>query len=118
VQPSFWPALFFFGVALHRLDASDQALDVMAEVLRMRPGQPDVLNEMALLFDERGNAKRALECVDEALAARPEDAGFHANRATFLEHLGRHEDAMAALDQAIALEPQDPDYRRLRRRLR
>jgi predicted RNA polymerase sigma factor len=76
-----------------------------------------VLLEMARLFDERGNPKRALECIDDAMIDDDENATLFAWRATFLEHLGRREEAVASLDSAIDLEPDDRDLRRRRRRL-
>lgn len=116
-QPGFWPALFFAGVALRRLDREDDALDLMVEVLDRRPSQPDALREMAELFDRRGNPKRALECVDEAIVVRPEEAELHACRGRYLMRLGRNVEASASIDRAIELEPQNRDYRRQRRRV-
>jgi tetratricopeptide (TPR) repeat protein len=117
VQPAFWPALFFAGVALRRLGHADQALDLMAEVLSRRPGQGDALLEMARLFDDRGNPKRALECIDDAIGLEPEDAELHVLRAQFLERLDRRPEAALALERAIELEPERPDHRRRWRRL-
>lgn len=114
--PDFWPAMFYAGVALRRLGRSDEALDLMNEVVVRHPGQPDALGEMAEMFDERGNSKRALECVEEALGEEPEDVELHLLRAQCLEHLGRREDATASLDRAIELEPNNPRHRRQRRR--
>lgn len=106
LRPEFWPALYFVGMALQRLDRSGEALDVMAEVLERRPGQLDALAAMAEMFADRGNAKRALECVEEALAAHPRMADLHLRRARFLELLGRRREADEALDVAIELEPE------------
>ncbi len=117
IQPTFWPALFFAGIALRRVGRADDALDLMAEVLTLRSGQPDALVEMARLFDERGNPKRALECVDEALSGEPDEAEMHALRAQFLEHLGRRSDAAKALERAIQLEPHQPNHHRRWRRM-
>ncbi|MBK8976077.1 MAG: tetratricopeptide repeat protein [Planctomycetes bacterium] len=103
-RPDFWPALFYVGVALKRLGHTDDALDVMAEVLDRRPGQVDALTEMADMFAARGNPKRALECVDEALVLHPELADLHLKRARFLEQLGRVTDATRALDRAVDLD--------------
>jgi tetratricopeptide (TPR) repeat protein len=103
-RPDFWPALFYVGVALKRLGHTDDAIDVMAEVLDRRPGQVDALTELADMFAARGNAKRALECVDEALVLHPELADLHLKRARFLEQLGRARDASRALDRAVDLD--------------
>jgi tetratricopeptide (TPR) repeat protein len=112
-QPSFWPAWFFIGLARRRLGEVDAALDLMAEVLRLRPEQADALVEMAQLFDGRGNAKRALECIEQAIAVRGEDATLLAQRALFLYHLDRCDEALGTIERALA-EERDPDYEQLR----
>jgi tetratricopeptide (TPR) repeat protein len=117
VQPAFWPALFFAGIARQRLGEEERAVDTMAEVLRLRPGQPDALNELGVLFDRRGNSKRALECIEHALESRPEDVQFIANKALALAHLGRHDEAREALREALQIAPADPDLKRLWRDL-
>lgn len=116
-QPEFWPAVFFQGVALSRLARDEESLDRMAEVLRLSPGQPDALHQMAVLFDKRGNPKRAVECVDEALLARSDDVQLLTSRALFLGHLGRLDAARETLDDALKIAPKDPELRRLRKQL-
>lgn len=117
VRADFWPARFFLGVALQRSGEALRALDLFAEVLQQRPGQPDVLHEMALLFDRRGNSKRALECIEEALEERSDDVQLLANQALFLSHLGRTEDARRVLEDALEIAPNDADLRKLLREL-
>lgn len=118
LQPAFWPALFFAGVAHRRLGNLDVALDIMAEVLALRPGQPDALAVMGQLFAERGNAKRGLECAEEACESRHDDPDLHALRARCLHALGRREEAEAAIAEALLLDPGRRDLRRLRRAMR
>jgi tetratricopeptide (TPR) repeat protein len=116
-QPEFWPARFFLGIAARRSGDEDAALDAMADVLRIRPGQPDALGEMADLFAARGNPKRALECIDEALLSQRDDAALHAARARYLAALDRPAEARGAVDRAIELDPDEREYRKLRRRI-
>ena len=116
-KPTFWPAIFFKGVALQRKGQDTQALDLMAEVLHIRPSQPDALNELGVLFDRRGNSKRALECVEEALEERPDDVQLMANQALFLAHLGRIDEARRVLREALESAPHDSDLRRILRGL-
>ncbi len=118
LQPEFWPALIFSAVAKRRLGEADEALDLLAAALEISPGQPDILLEMADLFDRRRNPKRALELVDEAIAERPREPRLHAARARYLRHLGRTEDARTCLDEARAAGMDSPELRRLARRLR
>ncbi|MBK8100080.1 MAG: tetratricopeptide repeat protein [Planctomycetes bacterium] len=117
LQPDFWPALFFSAVAKRRLGQADEALDLLAAASERAPGQPDIKHQMALLFDERGNPKRALELVDEALLERDDDERLYASKVEFLLRLGRREEARAVLDLAEAVVSERRELTRLRRRL-
>lgn len=118
LQPEFWPALFFSAIGKRRLGETDEALDLLALALEVAPGQPDLLFEMAELFDRRRNPKRALELIDEAIAERPRHARFHAGRARYLRHLGRIDEARDCLREALADGLDAPELRRLARRFR
>lgn len=118
LQPEFWPALFFSAICKRRLGETDEALDLLAAALDIAPGQPDLLFEMAELFDRRRNPKRALELVEEAIGERAREPRFHAARARYLRHLGRTDEARAAVEQALAAGIDGPELRRLARRLR
>ncbi len=117
LQPDFWPALFFLAVARRRQDKSEEALDHLADVLRLRPGQAEALQEMAELFAKRGNPKRALECIDDALDSRPEDARWHGYRSSYLAQLGRLRDARQALQTGLDLEPSNLELKRIQQQL-
>jgi tetratricopeptide (TPR) repeat protein len=90
----------------------------LAAALEISPGQPDILFEMAELFDRRRNPKRALELVDQALQARPREPRLHGARARFLRHLGRLDAASACIESARAAGIDSRELRRLARRLR
>lgn len=114
LQPTFWPALYFSGIAMHRLGESDSALDMLDAARRLSPEQPEVLHRMALLFSERGNPKRALELIDEALGIRADAAALYATRAQVLADLGRREDARACVEQGLQRDPNDRELLRMR----
>jgi len=102
-QPEFWLGRYYLGVGLKRRHRQNEALDALAEVLQMRPGQAETLMEMAELFAARGNPKRALECVDEALLTRGREAHLHVRRAEYLEQLDRPAAAASAMARAVEL---------------
>ncbi len=118
LQPEFWPALFVSAVAKRRLGEVDDALDLLAAALEVSPDQPDVLHEMAELFDRRRNPKRALELIERALAGRAREARLHAAKARYLRHLGRIDEARRVVLEARERGLDSPDLRRLQRRLR
>ncbi len=107
-QPEFWLALFYLAIGLRREGHQDEALDTLAEVLQMRPDQPETLVEMAESFAVRGNPKRALECVDQALLTRKNEALLHLHRAEYLEQLDRPAAAGHAVKKALELEKASP----------
>lgn len=117
LQPDFWPALFYSAVAKRRMGQHDEALDLFDEALRIHPDQPDVLQQMARLFDARGNPKRALELIDQALDVEPEEPQLLAAKVTFLTRLARGDAARLLLHHALALHGEDKELLRLRRKL-
>ena len=118
LQPEFWPALFFTGVAKRRAGDTEDALDLFAAALEISPGQPDVLFEMAELFAARQNCKRALELVDMALPTRSHEPRFHAAKARYLHGLGRTAEAKVCLQLAFKVGLDSPDLRKVGRLLR
>lgn len=117
LEPRFWPALFYSGVARRRLGEEELALDLMAEVLRARPGQPDALAEMAAMFDRRGNPKRALECIEDALSARPGDPHLLGRRALYQHRLGRGGQARESLRAAMVRGAGTAELEEIRRQI-
>lgn len=118
LQPEFWPALFFSAVAKRRLGEVEESLDLLAAALEVAPDQPDVLQEMAELFDRRRNPKRALELIETVLRARPREPRAHAAKARYLRHLGRVDEARRVVHDARQRDIDSPELRRLQRRLR
>lgn len=114
MQPTFWPALYFAGVAMHRLGESDSALDMLDAARRLSPDQPEVLHRMALLFAERGNGKRALELVEEAIEVRADAPALLATKAKVLADLGRRDEAKACVERGLQIDGRDRDLLRLR----
>jgi tetratricopeptide (TPR) repeat protein len=118
LQPEFWPALYYSAIAKRRLRQSDEALDLLATALEVSPDQPDLLAEMAEVFAERQNPKRALELVEEALKRRHGDGNLLLARVRYLLALGRKEDAATALQFVVAVLGRTRAVRKLERQLR
>lgn len=117
LQPTFWPALYFAGIAMHRLGESDSALDMLDAARRLSPEQPEVLHRMAMLFADRGNQKRALELIDDALSIRDDAAPLFATRAQILRSLGRDDDARECAARGLSIDPKDRELLALRQQL-
>jgi len=117
LQPQFWPALYYGAMARRRLGQSDVALDLLDEAHRMAPDRPEVLHQMALLFDHRGNPKRALELIDRAIELRPDSPALLAAKVQFLLRLQRDDDARVFLAMALDIDAGDRELQKLRRQL-
>ncbi|MSR38896.1 MAG: tetratricopeptide repeat protein [Planctomycetes bacterium] len=117
LQPSFWPALYYAAVVRRRIGEVDVALDLLVEANRLAPGRSEVNHEMAILFDKRGNPKRALELVEVALRQRPDDLDLHVSRVEFLLRLGRSAEARECLELAKVIEGADHRFKELRKRI-
>lgn len=117
LQPQFWPALYYGAVARRRLGDTGAALDLLDEAHAIAPHRPEILHQMATLFDHRGNPKRALELVEDAIELRPGSVPLQVAQIQFLLRLNRAEDARVALMAALDSTPEDRDLRRLRRDL-
>ena len=113
-QPEYWPAHFLKALGYRRLGFGDSALDSLAAVLQLNPGQPDALCAMAELFDKRGNPKRALECVEEAMDSSPSEVGLQVARIRYLIRLDWIDAARAALGRCLELDSDNQDLAKLR----
>lgn len=117
LQPRFWPAMFFSAVALRRLGDAEQSLDLLGEARRLAPERAEILHQMAILFDQRGNPKRALELVEAAIVRRPDDGELLASRVRYLLRLDREDDARRCLSAAVQAVGDHGALRRVRRQL-
>jgi len=99
------------GDALRRaaaLDASgrsEEAAALYRELLTQNPGDPDVLNALALIEKRRGNATEAESLLRKAIAAAPRSHELHNNLANLLHAAGRLADAESSYRRAVALKP-------------
>jgi tetratricopeptide (TPR) repeat protein len=117
LQPTFWPAFYYAGIAHQRLGETGSSLDMLDAARRLSPDQPEVLHHMAVVFAERGNQKRALELIDEALASRDDGVQLHLTRAQILIALGRPKDARESIDRGLGLDAADHELLRLRQQI-
>jgi Flp pilus assembly protein TadD len=115
--PLFWPASFFHGMVLRRLHRFAEARTRLERAQRLRPDQPEILNELAVVLDELGRTEDALGTIDHAIAIDDAEAVYHSNRAVFLNRLGRKADARAALATARRIAPGDTNLRNLQKEL-
>ncbi|MBU8538513.1 methyltransferase domain-containing protein [Roseomonas tokyonensis] len=76
-------------------------------VLKLRPGDGNALNLLAVAARQGGDLPAALALSAEALASQPASPVFLANRGAILAEAGQLEPAIAALREALARRPAD-----------
>lgn len=84
-----------------------KAVNVLEEALFHRPGNVDVLNNLAVLLRRAGQPESALEHLEQARANKPDSFATHINIAACFLDLGRFEQALRSAERAILLFPSD-----------
>ncbi|MDX1401172.1 MAG: sulfotransferase [Kiloniellales bacterium] len=94
-----------YGLLLLQAGRYKEAASELKQVLLKQPGEPQVLNGLALAHRGLGDYGKAREFADGALAAAPDNAELLANKASILSRSGHLEEALRLYRRAIALEP-------------
>ena len=93
------------GVIAHEVGNLDDAVELIAESLRINPNNSSAINNLAGVLKDQHRFPEALEFYDAALAATPDQAFIHSNRGNVLKELGRHDEALASFQRALQLDP-------------
>jgi tetratricopeptide (TPR) repeat protein len=98
--------LFAAAALLGRAGKREEAIGLYREVLAARPGDPDALNNLALLLAvEPSGVDEATELIDRALSAAPDDPYVIASRGEIRFHRGETDSALADFRTALELLP-------------
>ena len=101
-------AEFLAGLACHeRHDFAGAERHYQAS-LRLLPGRPSTLTNLAATQLRLGQPAAALASADAALAAERDSADALLHRATALAQIGRADEALAAFERLTALVPTHP----------
>lgn len=104
-----WFSLYARGIAHERLGHWPSAQADFREALRLRPGQPQVLNYLGYSLVEKGEKlDEALGMIERAAAARPTSGYIIDSLGWVLFRLDRYEEAVVHLERAAELEAVDP----------
>ena len=99
--------LFTAAVALHQQGRLQEAEGRYVEVLRLLPGHPKILGNLAALYQQLGRLQEAATCCREALAETPDDPLLHLNLGAIHEEEGNPAAAEACYRRTLELEPHD-----------
>lgn len=93
-------------IAQYNAGLRDEAERLCGELLGADPDQPALLQMMAVLCRERGDAARARQCILRSLALRPGHVPSLMAAALVHQDLDELAEACAALDQVLAVRPE------------
>jgi predicted O-linked N-acetylglucosamine transferase (SPINDLY family) len=105
LKTDFAPAWFNLGRVLGALGQLDEAATCYERAARLRPDDPDPVNELAALMMGRGELDAAITAYEKLLRLRPECAAAYSNMGLTLMALGRLEEARLSFEQALYLQP-------------
>lgn len=98
-NPQDAEARFMRGLALVRLNRSDEAIKVFADLTRDYPQLPEPYNNLAVLYAQQGDYEKARDALEAALATHPSYATAHENLGDIYAAL-----AGAAYNRALMLD--------------
>lgn len=90
---------------LSRMGRPDLAVRLLEGALAFHPGNPGLLNQLAVAFNRAGRPQEGLPHLDAALAKDPGAVAPRITRAHALVMLGRAEDGLAEARRAAAESP-------------
>lgn len=101
------PAQWFWAAALAAACAEEmpRAIELAREGVRLHPGHPVLLNNLAVLLESTGELAEAERVLRETLAEEPSLPQLSKNLGDLLYRAGHYDDAQVAFDRAAKLAP-------------
>ena len=103
------PGLLTRAKMLHINSKFSEAKMSYEAMLRIAPGNMEVLNLLGVLLLQTGEYASAVEVLTRAVKADPTFVDAHLHLATSLKRVGRLEEALLSIDYALTLKPEDSD---------
>jgi protein O-mannosyl-transferase len=97
------------GTALLKLGRVDEAITHDREALRLRPGDPDLLTNLANALVQKKEFREAIEHYRAVAALRPGDSEARRNLGKALLQSGPRDEGLAELREALRIQPNDSD---------
>jgi tetratricopeptide (TPR) repeat protein len=93
------------GIALFQQGRLTEAEAMVADMLRLHPGDFDVLHILGIMLVQSNDPARGVALIRQALAVRKDFAPAYNNLGNGYRRLRRSAEALEAYDRAIALQP-------------
>ena len=87
----------------------DEAADAYRRILEADPKEADALNNLGIIFAQRGDFAAASDCLARALEVRPDSSETRSNLANLYVKLGRTDEAAETYRKALDANPQNVD---------
>jgi protein O-mannosyl-transferase len=97
------------GTALLKLGRVSEAVTHDREALRLRPGDPDLLTNLANALVQKKEFPEAIERYRAVVALRPNDGEARRNLGKALLQSGLRDEGLAELREALRIRPNDSD---------
>jgi Flp pilus assembly protein TadD len=110
-DPEQWDALYLYGTALLQLGRLREAIDIFQRAAMLRPGIPDVYNNLGVAYQGLGEVDEAVRAYRSAIEFKPDFDLAHVNLARLLASAGRFAEAEISLHRAVQIKPADVGYR-------
>ena len=97
------------GTALLKLGRVDEAITHDREAVRLRPGDPDLLTNLANALAQKKKLPEAIEQYGAVVVLRPRDGEARRNLGKALLQTGARAEGLAELREALRIQPNDSD---------
>lgn len=95
------------GLSFYHRGRWKEALRDYEAALALNGRNADSWSNLGLLWQDRGDAKRAYECYSKAIEISPNTPLYLKNRANFLMRQERAEEALPDIEKALSIAPED-----------
>eukprot|EP00744_Colponema_vietnamica_P015658 GILI01021955.1.p2 GENE.GILI01021955.1~~GILI01021955.1.p2 ORF type:complete len:352 (+),score=101.23 GILI01021955.1:65-1057(+) len=104
LNPSCVEYLQDLGDSMYTSGRQDEAFDIYQDVIRIRPN-PDTYNNLAMLYQDKGDTDKAIEHFKKSLELAPNDTSAHLNLSGVYLDLHRVDEAVELLKACIERNP-------------
>lgn len=109
-QPETWGLYYMRAIAHERLGDWAEAEADLRFALKLRPGQPQVLNNLGYsLLERKEKLDEALSLIEQAVKAQPKTGYIVDSLGWAYFRLGRYDEAVTTMERAAALMAVDPE---------
>ncbi|MBI4682758.1 MAG: serine protease [Nitrospirae bacterium] len=100
---------FYLGYFLSETGAHKEAIDVLSESIRLKPGFADAYYYLGIAYENSGKNKEAARAFKEAVKSKTDFADAHFSLGVTYGKLGMYREALEVLKQAVKIEPDFAD---------